>query len=117
MAIYEHHSEPLLPFQQFLSRFARHSGIAAFILLSSLAAGTLGFHWFALEEWIDAFLNASMLLSGMGLVGEIRSPAGKIFASFYALYAGIVFLATASLLLAPIVHRILHKIRQAEKRK
>src|SRR5438876_11839118 len=105
--MYEHHTEPLLPLGTFLSRVARHGGIAGLVLLFSLAIGTMGFHWLALQPWIDAFLNASMLLGGMGPVGEIQRPIGKIFASFYALYAGIVFIGAAALFLAPIVHRIL----------
>jgi hypothetical protein len=87
----------------------------AAVLLFSLAVGSMGFHWFALQAWIDAFLNSSMLLGGMGPVGEIRSTAGKIFASLYALYAGMVFIGTSGLLLAPVLHRILHKIHLEEK--
>ena len=114
--MYEHHSEPLLPWRQFASRLARHGGIAAVALIVSLIIGTLGFHWLALQEWIDAFLNSSMLLGGMGPVGDIRSDAGKIFASLYALYAGIMFIGTSGLLLAPVLHRLLHKMRLEEKR-
>ena len=114
--MYEHHTEPLLPFELFAYRLARHGGIAALVLIFSLVVGTTGFHWLALEEWIDAFLNSSMLLGGMGPVGEIKSAPGKIFASIYALYAGIVFIGTSGLLLAPVLHRLLHKMRLEEKR-
>ena len=114
--MYEHHSEPLLPWRQFASRLARHGGIAGLALIFSLIIGTLGFHWLALQEWIDAFLNSSMLLGGMGPIGDIRSDAGKIFASLYALYAGIMFIGTSGLLLAPVLHRLLHKMRLEEKR-
>ena len=113
--MYELHTEPLLPFKQFAYRLARHGGIVALVLIFSLVVGTTGFHWLALQEWIDAFLNSSMLLGGMGPVGEIRSTAGKIFASIYALYAGIVFIGTSGLLLAPVLHRLLHKMRLEEK--
>jgi hypothetical protein len=113
--MYEHHADPLLPWGRFLSRLVRHGGIALAILVFSLIVGTLGFHWLALQEWIDAFLNASMLLGGMGPIGEIRQTVGKIFASLYALYAGIVFLGTAALLLAPIIHRVQHKLHLREK--
>jgi hypothetical protein len=113
--MYEHHAEPLLSWKQFASRLARHGGIAGSVLLFSLAIGTIGFHWLALQEWIDAFLNSSMLLGGMGPIGDIRSDAGKIFASLYALYAGIVFIGTSGLVLAPVLHRILHKIHLEEK--
>ena len=114
--MYEHHTERLLPRRQFLSRLARHGWLSGLALLFSLAIGTMGFHWLAPQEWIDAFLNASMLLGGMGPVGEIHRPVGKIFASLYALYAGIVFIGAAVLLLSPVVHRILHKLRLEEKR-
>ena len=114
--MYEPHTEPLVPFNQFAYRLARHGGIVALVLIFSLVVGTTGFHWLALQEWIDAFLNSSMLLGGMGPVGEIQSTAGKIFASIYALYAGIVFIGTSGLLLAPVLHRLMHKIHLEEKR-
>ncbi len=114
--MYELHTEPLLPLKQFSYRLARHGGIVGLVLIFSLVVGTSGFHWLALQEWIDAFLNSSMLLGGMGPVGAIQSAAGKIFASLYALYAGIVFIGTSGLLLAPVLHRLLHKMRLEEKR-
>ena len=113
--MYEHHTEPLLPWGPFAYRLARHGGIVALVLVFSLVVGTTGFHWLALQDWIDAFLNSSMLLGGMGPVGEIKSAAGKIFASIYALYAGIVFIGTSGLLLAPVLHRLMHKIHLEEK--
>jgi len=115
--VYEHHDEPLLSRRKFLARFARHGRLAAIVLLFSLAIGTLGFHLLAGQEWLDGFLNSAMLLGGMGPVGEIRFTAGKLFASFYALYAGIVFIGTAGLLMAPVVHRVLHKMHVDEKHK
>jgi hypothetical protein len=114
--MYEHHTDPLLPWKQFLFRLARHGGVAGTILVFSLTVGTLGFHLLALQDWIDAFLNSSMLLGGMGPVGAIQSDAGKIFASLYALYAGVVFIGTSGIFLAPIGHRLLHKMRLDEKR-
>jgi hypothetical protein len=114
--MYEHRLEPLLPRRQFLSRLARHGGIAFGIMVFSLAIGTTGFHWLGCQEWIDAFLNASMLLGGMGPVGEITKPVGKLFASFYALYAGIVFIGAAAIFLTPVVHRVLHKLHLETKR-
>ena len=90
--MYERHTEPLLSRRQFLSRLARHGEIALAVLLVSLAIGTLGFHWSAPQGWLDAFLNAAMLLGGMGPVGSFEQPVGKVFAGLFALYAGIVFL-------------------------
>ena len=98
-------------------RLARHGGLAVTVLVLSLAMGTLGLHFLGPEEWIDAFMNASMLLGGMGLVGTIELPAGKIFASFYSLYAGMVFLGISALFLAPILHRVLHRLRLDERQK
>lgn len=115
--MYEHHTEKLLPRRQFLRRMRRHGGVAGLILICSLGLGTAGFHWLAGQEWLDGFLNASMLLGGMGLVGEIHGDIGKLFASLYALYAGIVFLGAAALFLAPVVHRTLHKFHLEERRR
>jgi len=113
--MYEHHTKSLLPRRQFFLRLARHGVLATSVLLVSLAIGTMGFHWLALQSWLDAFLNASMLLGGMGPVGSFEQPIGKVFAALYALYAGIVFLGAALIFLAPVVHRILHKLHQDEK--
>lgn len=117
LAVYESHTTSLLPRRQFLRRWARHGLLAAAALLVSLAIGTLGFHWLAEESWLDAFLNASMLIGGMGPVGEFKQTAGKLFAALFALYAGIVFLGAAAVFLAPVVHRILHKLRLDEQAK
>jgi hypothetical protein len=113
--MYEHHTEPLVSRRQFLRRLARHGEIAMAVLLGSLAIGTLGFHWSAPQGWLDAFLNAAMLLGGMGPVGSFEQPIGKVFAGLFALYAGIVFLGAALILLAPVVHRILHKLHLEEQ--
>jgi hypothetical protein len=113
--MYERHTEPLLSRRRFLRRLARHGEIAALALIVSLALGTLGFHWLAPQGWLDAFLNAAMLLGGMGPVGSFDQPVGKVFAGLFALYAGIVFLGAAVVFLAPVVHRILHKLHLEEQ--
>jgi hypothetical protein len=115
--MYERRTDPLLPRRQFLRRLARHGEIAAAALLVSLALGTFGFHWLAPQGWLDAFLNAAMLLGGMGPVGSFEQPVGKVFAGLFALYAGIVFLGASVVLLAPLVHRILHKLHLEEQSK
>ena len=112
--MYEHNTQPLLPKRKFYRRVARHGMFAAWVLLVSLGIGTIGFHVFNLQSWLDAFLNASMLLGGMGPVGNFGPPAAKIFAAFYALYSGVVFLGAGAVLLAPIVHRVLHKFHLDE---
>jgi len=87
----------------------RHGGYALIAVGGSLIIGTVGFHYLARQSTIDAFLNSSMLLGGMGPVGEISSTGGKLFASIFALYAGLVFIAVAALLTAPLLHRWMHR--------
>ena len=93
--------------------FARHLGrnaiIALFLLAASLAIGMAGYHGFEGFSWLDSFLNASMILAGMGPVNELLTVAGKLFASFYALFSGVVFITSVAVLLAPVIHRFLHK--------
>ncbi len=87
----------------------RHGGFVFALLCVSTFIGMWGYEHFEHLEWRDAFLNTAMLLGGMGPVDPIKSPGGKLFAGFFALYAGVVFLFSAGLLIAPIAHRILHK--------
>lgn len=87
----------------------RHGAYAAIVLGGSLAIGVAGYHWFAGFGWIDALLNASMLLGGMGPVGDLPNDAAKLFASAFALYSGVIFLVLAGLILAPVFHRVLHR--------
>lgn len=75
----------------------------------ALGIGMMGYHFFESMNWVDAFVNAAMILSGMGPVGELKTDAGKIFAGFYALFSGLVFISVAGILFAPIAHRALHK--------
>jgi hypothetical protein len=113
--LYEPHTAPLLPWRAFVRRQLLHLGYGSALIVLSLAAGTLGFDAFAGQEPIDAFLNASMLLGGMGPVGEIKGFEGKMFAAFFALYAGLVFLISAAVLLAPSLHRLLHSLHMADQ--
>jgi len=106
--VFEHRNEPLLPRAAFLRRLARHVVIAAGIDAGSLVIGVLGYHVLEGLAWIDALLNAAMLLGGMGPVNELHTTAGKLFASFYAIYCGVVFLVVAGVILAPVVHRFMH---------
>lgn len=93
-----------------------HFAVAAGLVAGSLVIGMAGYSGFEGLRWRDAFLNAAMLLGGMGPVDAPKSDGGKIFAGLYALYAGLVFLVVAGLLLAPFVHRLLHKFHwDAEK--
>jgi hypothetical protein len=108
--MYEHRSEPLLPRTLFLRRLLRHGLLGAIVIVASLAIGILGYRFLAEFSWLNALLDASMILGGMGPVNPLTTTAGKLFASFYALFAGIAFLATVGILIAPIAHRLLHKL-------
>jgi len=108
LRMYEHRTEPLLPAEQFLSRLLLHGVAATALMAVALAIGTAGYRWTEGLPWLDAFLNASMILGGMGPVDVLHTDAGKLFASFYALFSGVVFLAIAGILVAPLAHRLLH---------
>ena len=114
---YEHHAEALLPRSLFLRRLRQHALLTAAVILGSLAIGILGYHLTEGLSWLDSLLNASMILGGMGPVAPIRTDAGKWFASAYALYSGLVVLIAASILIAPIAHRLLHRMHlQADEK-
>ena len=105
---FEHRHEPLASTRAFLIRMARFAALAIGIILASLGIGILGYHYFENLSWIDSLLNASMILGGMGPVAPLQTTAGKLFASFYALFSGMVFLVAVGVLIAPIFHRFLH---------
>lgn len=107
--MYERRKQRLLPRRGFLRRFARHVAVAVLVLVSSLLGGMAGYVHFEGLSWLDAFLNASMLLGGMGPIESPVTPGGKVFAGLYALYAGMVVLVVAGIILAPVVHRVLHR--------
>lgn len=112
--MYERRHEALLPRRLFLRRLGRSFAASLAIVLLSLLIGSFGYHVFGDLPWIDALLNASMILTGMGPVDSMTSTGGKLFASFYALYSGIAFLTMMAVLLAPVVHRFMHKFHFAE---
>jgi hypothetical protein len=106
---FERRGQPMLSRQAFLRRMAQHGGIAAVIVVISMVIGTAGFHYWAGQTWIDAQLNSAMLLGGMGPVGEIQSTGGKMFASIFALFAGLIFIVVLAVLSAPVFHRMIHR--------
>ena len=108
--MYEHHSKPLLPRKLFFKRLLGHFSIAMIILLLSLGLGVAGYHLTEDLSLIDSILNASMILGGMGPVDCIKTPGGKLFASFYSLFSGIIFLAVVGIIIAPLTHRLLHRL-------
>src|SRR3954468_25073127 len=99
----------------FLRRFAAHAGIALALILVSLAIGMAGYAYFEGMAWRDAFVNSAMLLGGMGPVDSLKTDGGKVFAGVFALYAGLVFLLVAGVLIAPVVHRIMHRFHWDQK--
>lgn len=107
--MFEHHKQPLASRPDFTRRILRFGLLTAGIILFSLGIGMLGYHYLESLSWIDSLLNASMILGGMGPVNELRTNAGKVFASFYALYSGIILLASVGVLVAPIFHRFMHR--------
>lgn len=113
--MYESKLQPLLPFSKFIKRFLIHIFISIILLIFSLLLGIGGYQYFEKLSWVDAFLNAAMLLGGMGPVDAPKTDAGKLFAGFYALYAGLIFLIGVSIILTPVLHRVMHKFHLAEE--
>ena len=111
--MFEHHKQPLLSPGEFLIRQLIYLLVAFFIIAVSLFLGMLGYHLLEKLSWIDSLLNAAMLLGGMGPVNELHTYGGKLFASFYALYSGIIFLVVVGVIFAPLYHRFLHRFHLA----
>ena len=107
--MYEARSRHPISRPHFMRRMVLHFAAATGLILVSLLIGMVGYVRFEHLKWLDAFLNAAMLLGGMGPVDLPGTSGGKLFAGVFALYAGLVFLVVAGLILAPVVHRILHK--------
>jgi hypothetical protein len=112
---YEHKSQPLLPRHLYLRRLISHGLVALSLLAVALAAGICGYHCLEGFSLIDSLLNASMILGGMGPVGELKTDAGKLFASAYAIFSGVVFIAVAGILVAPVAHRVMHRLHLESK--
>ncbi len=105
----------MLPAGAFLRRSLRCLGWSAAIITAALLIGVLGYRFIGDLEWIDAVLNAAMILTGMGPVDRLGTDAGKLFAAFYALFSGLVFISTVAVLLAPFIHRLLHALHLEEQ--
>ncbi|MEP7084708.1 MAG: hypothetical protein ABI854_08225 [Betaproteobacteria bacterium] len=106
---YEGRTKPLLSRAKFFRRLLWSVLVGAVLVALSLCGGMLGYHFLERLPWLDAFLNASMILSGMGPLANPQSVGGKLFAGFYALYSGLFLILVAGLMFAPIVHRFLHR--------
>ncbi len=112
--MYEHHKQPLAKQSVFVRRLMWNGMIGLLLLAFSLGIGVLGYHFLENLSWIDSLLNASMILGGMGPVAPLQTTAGKLGASLYALYSGVILLASVGILVTPIFHRFLHRFHLAE---
>ena len=112
--MYEHKSQPLVPLATFYQRILKNVLIASIIMLVCLAIGVIGYHYTANIPWLDSLHNASMILSGMGPVVEIKTVSGKWFSSAYALFSGVVFITNVGIILSPAVHRLFHRLNLEE---
>ena len=114
--MFEKKHQPLLPRVAFLARLGRSFGLTLLIVGVSLLFGSVGYHHFGDDlTWVDALLNAAMILTGMGPVGNLTTDGAKMFASAYALFSGVVFISATGILLAPMFHRVLHRFHIEEK--
>jgi hypothetical protein len=107
--MFEQRKKPLLPRRAFYARMARSIALAIGIAMVSLGIGMAGYHGFEGLSWLDAFLNAAMILSGMGPVASLQTTGGKLFAGCYALFSGLALITTLAVIIAPLFHRFLHK--------
>lgn len=109
------YENPPKPFSFFFKRLGKHILLALFLIVLSLCMGMLGYRFLLNLSWIDAFLNASMILSGMGQISPIETTAGKLFAGFYAIYSGLLFIALIGIIASPIFHHFFHIFHFKEK--
>ncbi|MBW8782411.1 MAG: hypothetical protein JF599_11065 [Verrucomicrobia bacterium] len=115
--MFEQRKQRLLTRRQFFHRLARSAALGAGLIAFSLLVGVLGYHFVGELSWIDAYLDAAMILSGMGPVSTLHSVAAKFFAGTYAIYCGITLISTAGIIFAPVIHRFLHKFHVEEDAK
>jgi hypothetical protein len=113
--MFEPRHAPLLPRPAFYARLGRHALLGCGILALCLGVGMAGYHFLENLGWVDSFVNASMILSGMGPLDPIKTTAGKLFAGAYSLFSGVVFLTTVGFFLLPVLHRMLHAFHLESK--
>lgn len=104
-------SKNILPPKEFAKRVFKYALFALGLLVFSVGIGILGYHYIGKLNWIDSIYNASMILTGMGPVDEMRTDSAKIFASIYALFSGVIFLSTVAIFFAPFAHRLMHLLK------
>lgn len=112
--MFEQKKDKVVSFTAFVTRVFVHVGFAFLLILAALIIGIAGYHWVARLSWVDSFLNASMILGGMGPVNTLNGNGAKIFAAMYALFSGLVFVGIVGIVLTPVVHRIIHKFHVDE---
>jgi hypothetical protein len=115
---YEHKTQALAPLQVYYRRILKNIYLVSIVLIVMLTIGTSGFYFFTTPhvKLIDAFHNASMILSGMGpVIVDQLSTGGKIFSSFYAIFSGVIFMSSVGFILTPVMHRFLHRLHLQEK--
>jgi hypothetical protein len=112
---YERLKQPVLPWPSFLQRAGRHLAWGLFAIVPAAGMGTVGYHVLGRLAWVDAFLNASMILGGMGPVDRMDASSAKVFSALYALFSGLVFIAVMGVVVAPWVHRMIHVMHAAEE--
>ncbi len=113
--MYEQKSLPLLARHLFYRRLFFSTLLGLSLVAASLIVGMFGYHHFENMSWIDAFVNAAMILSGMGPMAPINTYGGKLFAGFYAIYSGIALISVAGIIFAPVFHRFLHRFHMESK--
>lgn len=107
--MFEHRKQPLVSRSTFARRLARSAGAATILIAFSLGGGMFGYHFFEGLSWVDAYIEAAMILSGMGPTAIMNTTAGKIFSGTYALYSGLMLILIVGVIVAPIAHRFFHK--------
>ena len=113
--MFERKHQHVAPVPVFIKRLVLCFGLALLLILGALSIGIAGYHWIAGLTWIDSLLNASMILGGMGPVNPLASVGGKVFASVYALFSGLMFIAVMGVVFSPLLHRMLHKFHMDDR--
>ncbi|MCL4222300.1 MAG: hypothetical protein KJZ65_13125 [Phycisphaerales bacterium] len=114
--MFEHRHEPTISRPAFFRRLMVSTAAAGGVVAGAIAIGVAGYHWIGGLGWVDSFLNACMILTGMGPVDRMESPASKVFSALYALFSGLVFLTTFAIIIAPVVHRLMHTFHKEGRR-
>ena len=112
---FERLSEPLATRQEFAGRLVRSIVIGVLIVAAALFGGMAGYHVFEGLDWIDSFVNAAMILSGMGVLAAPVSVEGKLFAGLYAIFCGLVLIAATAIMFTPVIHRFLHQMHMDDE--